>query len=85
MPRSGSTLLQNIFYQHPNFYATPTDGFIELITAAKNSFTHADEFRASEDQDLMLKAWRNFCKKGLQGYTDALTDKKNIALKGEVI
>ena len=82
MPRAGSTLLQNIFYQNPDFYATPTDGFIELIVSAKNSFTHADEFKASEDQDLMLKAWRNFCKKGLEGYTDALTDRKNVVLKG---
>lgn len=82
MPRSCSTLLQNIFNQRPDTYATPTDGVIELLLGAKERFTNSDEFRASKDQDLMLKAWRNFAKKSIHGYADALTDKENVVLKG---
>ena len=82
MPRSCSTLLQNIFNQRPDTYATPTDGVIELLAGAKERFTNSDEFRASKDQDLMLKAWRNFAKKGIHGYAEALTDKENVVLKG---
>jgi len=82
MPRSGSTLLQNIFNQNPHFYATPTDGVIELLAGARERFTTAPEFKAAIDQDLSLQAWRNFCKGGLDAYVNTLTDKQFVVLKG---
>ena len=85
MPRACSTLLQNIFNQRPDFYATPTDGLANLLLNARESFTNSDEFRASEDQDLMLKAWRGFCKQGMHGYVDSLTDRQNVVIKGRTI
>lgn len=81
MPRACSTLLQNIFAQNPNFYATPTDGVIELLDGARERFTNSSEFKAAIDQDLSLQAWRNFCKGGLEAYCNTLTDKPNIVLK----
>ena len=33
MPRSGSTLLQNIMGENPDFYVTPTSGVLELVLA----------------------------------------------------
>ena len=85
MPRACSTLLQNIFNQRPDFYATPTDGLANLLLNARESFTNSDEFRASKDQDLMLKAWRGFCKQGMHGYVDSLTDRQNVVIKGRTI
>ena len=85
MPRACSTLLQNIFNQRPDFYATPTDGLAGLLLNARESFTNSDEFRASKDQDLMLKAWRGFCKQGMHGYVDSLTDRQNVVIKGRSI
>lgn len=82
MPRACSTLLQNIFAQNPGFYATPTDGVIELLDGARERFTNSSEFKAAEDQDLMLKAWRSFCRGGLEAYCNTLTDKPNIIIKG---
>ncbi len=82
MPRACSTLLQNIFNQNPNFYATPTDGLLELLAGARERFTNSPEFKAAVDQDLSLQAWRNFCKGGLHAYANTLTDKPNIVLKG---
>ena len=81
MPRSCSTLLQNILNQHPDFYATPTDGCLDLLQAARDRFTNAPEFRAAIDQDHMLKVWRSFCKGGMEAYARALSDKPNIVLK----
>ena len=37
LPRSGSTLFQNIVAQRPDFYATPTDGTLELLYAARQN------------------------------------------------
>jgi sulfotransferase len=82
MPRACSTLLQNIFAQNPDFYATPTDGVIELLDGARERFTHSTEFKAADNQDLMLKAWRSFCKGGIEAYCNTLTDKPNIVIKG---
>ena len=82
MPRACSTLLQNIFNQRPDCYATPTDGLVELLLGAREKFTYSDEFRASMDQDLMIDAWRNFCKEGMNGYLSTLTDKQNVFVKG---
>ena len=82
MPRACSTLLQNIFAQNPAFYATPTDGVIELLDGARQRFTDCVEFKASLDQDLSLQSFRNFCKGGLESYCNTLTDKPFIVLKG---
>ena len=85
MPRACSTLLQNVFNQRPDFYGTPTDGLANLLLVARQQFTEGDEFRASKDQDLMLKAWRGFCKQGMHGYVDSLTDRQNVVIKGRSI
>ena len=47
MPRACSTLLQNIFNQNPDFYATPTDGAVELLAGARERFTNSSEFKAA--------------------------------------
>jgi len=81
MPRACSTLLQNIFNQNPGFYATPTDGALELLAGAREKFTNSSEFKAAVDQDLALQSWRSFCRGGLNEYVNTLTDKPSIVLK----
>jgi sulfotransferase len=77
LPRAGSTLLQNIMGQNPDFYVTPTSGVLELLFAARAQYTNSAEFKA-QDQDLMKKGWLNFCFYGLHGFFDAITDKKYV-------
>lgn len=77
LPRSGSTLLQNIMGQNPDFYVTPTSGVLELVFAARSNFTDSPEFKAQDDE-LMNKAFRGFCREGILGYFDAITDKPYI-------
>ncbi len=74
MPRSGSTLLQNILAQNPAFYCTPTSGALELVFGARLNYTNSPEFKA-QDPDAMKKAFHAFCNDGLHGYFRALTDK----------
>lgn len=84
MPRAMSTLLQNILLQNPEIHATPTDGSLELLFAARENYTNSVEFKA-QDSNLMLSAWRGFCYGGLQGYANGLTDKPNICIKSRGI
>ena len=77
LPRAGSTLLQNIIAQNPNFYATPTSGVLELVFAARGNYTDSPEFKA-QDADLMKTGFLSFCRNGMDGYYNAITDKKYV-------
>jgi len=74
LPRAGSTLLQNILGQNPDFYVTPTSGTLELLFSARAQYSNSLEFKA-QDPEVMRKAWLGFCKSGLQGYYNSITDK----------
>ena len=80
LPRSGSTLLQNLLAQNPDIYASPTSGLIELITSAKLAYTNRPEF-AALDSELVKKGFINFCKGGIEGYCSGITDKKYVIEK----
>jgi sulfotransferase len=77
LPRAGSTLLQNILAQNPDIYATPTSGVLELIFAARSNYTNSPEFKA-QDADLMRNAFLTFCRKGMDGFYESLTDRKYV-------
>jgi len=66
MPRSGSTLLQNILAQNPDIYATPTSGVLELVYGARANYTSSLEFKA-QDSQLMKK-----------GFYEGITVKKYV-------
>jgi sulfotransferase len=74
LPRAGSTLLQNIVAQNPNFYCTPTSGLLDLVFGAKHNFQNSSEFKA-QDAKLMDRAFLSFCREGIKGYFNACTDK----------
>jgi sulfotransferase len=77
MPRSGSTMLQNIMGQNPDFYVTPTSGVLELIFGARANFSTSPEFKA-QDTKLMEQGFKSFCKDGMLGFYNAITDKKFV-------
>jgi sulfotransferase len=77
LPRSGSTLFQNLVGQNPDFYVTPTSGLLELVYAARGNYTDSPEFKA-QDSEVMKKAFLGFCKGGITSYYNAVTEKKYV-------
>lgn len=77
LPRSGSTLLQNILAQNPNIYATPTSGLYELINTSKEVYTNRPEF-AAQDVNVMNNAFSRYCKGGIDGFCSGLSEKDYI-------
>jgi sulfotransferase len=77
MPRAMSTTLQNIMAQNPDFYVTPTSGLLELWFGARANYTSSPEFKA-QDEETMKKAFAGFCREGMLGYFNAITDKKYV-------
>ena len=74
LPRAGSTLLQNIVADNPDFHCTPTSGFLDLLLGAKQSYNNSSEVKA-QDAELMKKAFLGYCHNAMHGYFNALTDK----------
>lgn len=77
MPRAGSTLFQNIIGQNPEFYVTPTSGLIDLILGARIGYNQSKESKAG-DKELWKRGFYAFCKSGLKGYLNDVTDKPYI-------
>ena len=77
LPRSGSTLLQNVLMQNPDIYSTPTSGVIEFLLAARTIYSTGDAFKA-QDPSEMEKGFQGFCRGGLYGYFDAITDRPYV-------
>lgn len=63
--------------QNPDFYVTPTSGVLELVYAARNNYTNSPEFKA-QDSELMKSGFLNFCKDGIFGFFNSITDKKYV-------
>lgn len=77
LPRAGSTLLQNILMQNPEIYSTPTSGIIEFLLAARSIYTSGDAFKAQDDK-LMEAGVKGFCREGLYGFFNAITDRPYV-------
>jgi|688.fasta_scaffold375299_2 sulfotransferase len=77
LPRSGSTLLQNIMGQNPEFYVTPTSGVLELLYASRLNYTNSPEFKA-QDSEIMKNGFLSYCKSGLEGFYNGITDKPYV-------
>lgn len=46
LPRSGSTLIQNLLAQHDNNHCSPTSDLIELVAQIRNSYINYDGFKS---------------------------------------
>jgi sulfotransferase len=77
LPRVGSTVFQNLMNQDPRFYASSTSGMLELVYAARHNYTEGQEFKA-QDSELMKKAFFGFCREGIHGYYNGITDKQFV-------
>jgi sulfotransferase len=77
LPRAGSTVFQNLLYQNPDFYCTPTSGVLELLFSSRAQYSNSPEFKA-QDSELMRLGFINFCKTGMYGFYNAITDKKYV-------
>jgi sulfotransferase len=74
LPRSGSTLLQNILAQNPRFHCTPTSGLFDLLFAAREQFTRLPEVQA-QDREVMKKAFLGYCSGAIEGFLGGITDR----------
>ena len=82
LPRTGSTLLQNILAQNPDIYATPTSGLMDLLFASRQNYTNNEQFKYHLEPDLVKKAFLEYCNGAIHSFANAMTDKKYYIDKG---
>jgi sulfotransferase len=80
LPRSGSTLLQNILAQNPRFYCSPTSGMFDLLYGARELYSNLHLIKA-QDPATMKRAFLGFCRGGLRGYYEGVTDRPVVVDK----
>ena len=66
--------------QNPEIYSTPTSGAVEFLLGARTLYSTGDAFKA-QDPAQMQKAFQGFCKEGLYGYFNAITDRPYVVDK----
>lgn len=77
LPRSGSTLLQNILAQNPDIYATPTSPVADYVSVLREVYTNNPNVLAQNENEMKL-AFQSASKSLLHGYFEPLTDRKYI-------
>ena len=77
LPRSCSTLLQNLIAQHPDCHATATSGIAEIIAHSRHYFEN-DEFKCQISPDDAETQYHQFCLGGIQNSYNSVTDKKIV-------
>lgn len=58
LPRSGSTLLENILAQNPRFHATATSGVMDLMFNIRNQWDRMIEFKAAPNEPAKVRVMR---------------------------
>jgi len=58
LPRSGSTLLENILAQNPRFHATATSGIMDVMFGVRNQWSNLIEFKAAPNDSAKLRVLR---------------------------
>ena len=77
LPRAGSTLLQNVLMQNPEIYSTPTSGVIDFLLNARALYSAGDAFKAQDPKE-MEKGFHGFCREGLYGFFNSITDRPYV-------
>ena len=81
LPRAGSTLIQNILGNHPEFYVSPTSAVLDMVYEAHAQYTRSLEIKAQGGTTINAKAFYGFSRGAIEGYYKALTDKPFIVDK----
>lgn len=77
LPRAGSTLLQNLIGQNPQFHVTPTSGMIDMMLGTRIGYNGNTEAKAGDKQK-WKEGFYSYCREGFKGYTKIFTDKPYI-------
>jgi sulfotransferase len=76
LPRAMTTLMCNVLANNPRIGGGETSPLLEYLYAARANYSTTPEVKSALSQNLMKESFLNFCRKGIDGYSDTITNKE---------
>ena len=76
LPRALTTLMCNTLANNPRIGGGETSPLLEYLYAARANYSSTPEVKSALTEDLMKSGFLNFCRKGVEGYAESITDKE---------
>lgn len=76
MPRAMTTLMANVLANNPRIGGGETSPMLEYIYGARGNYSNTPEVKSALTKEIMHGSFLNFCKQGMAGYADSITDKE---------
>jgi len=76
LPRAMTTLLCNTLANNPSIGGGETSPLLEYVYAARANYSSTPEVKSALTKELMKDSFMNFCRKGMEGYAEVITDKE---------
>lgn len=76
LPRALTTLMCNTLANNPKIGGGETSPLLEYVYAARANYSNTPEVKSALTEDLMKQAFLNFCRKGIEGYAESITDRE---------
>lgn len=76
LPRANTTLMANILANNKNIGGGETSPLLEYIYGARGNFSEVPEVKSALTEEVMSESFLNFCRQGISGYAEKITDKK---------
>ena len=75
LPRAMTTLMCNTLANNPMIGGGETSPLLEYLYAARANYSSTPEVKSALTQEIMHESFLNFCRCGINGYSEAITDK----------
>jgi len=76
LPRAMTTLMCNVLANNPKIGGGETSPLLEYIYGARANFSQTPEVKAALTKEEMTDSFLQFCKHGMDGYANQITDKE---------
>ena len=71
-----TTLMANLIANNPRIGGGETSPLLEYLYGARANYSTVPEVKSALTEDIMHKSFLNFCRQGINGYADAITEKE---------
>lgn len=71
-----TTLMCNVLANNPRIGGGETSPLLEYLYAARGNYSSTPEVKSALTEEIMQKAFLNFCREGMNGYASAITEKE---------
>lgn len=76
LPRAMTTLICNVLANDPRIGGGFTSPALEYLYGARANYSTVPEVKSALTEDVMHKSFLNFCRQGLDGYAESVTEKE---------